>query len=563
MTDERPGRVMIIGLDGATLDLIRPWADAGILPTFKRLFKDGASGTLRSTIPPITPAAWSSFMTGVNPGKHGVFDFTMHKDDAYELNMVRSTNRQAPSIWQLASQAGRRVAVFNVPVTYPPERVNGFMVSGLMTPPTARDASWPPELQKELEQAVPGWGFLTEELFERGREAEYVRTMMQVNQTTYGVASHLMNKAPWDLFVTVFQTPDLMSHFMWQFMETHAAGSPEPVREVLANAMQECYRDIDAKLARLIGEAGDDAYVMLVSDHGHGRMDNYIAVNTWLLAKGYICLKRDWFTRLKYLLYRLHLTPSNFFSLAEKFKIGSKVRRASGKRAGAVKQRLKSIFISFNDVDWSRTRAYSTGYCGPIYVNLKGRETNGIINPGPEYEALLDQLAADLMTLKEPGNSGLPLVGKIHRGHDIYSGPFAERAPDLVFFPRDWRYMVLGSGEFLSTSWIGKSANKTGHHRMEGIFFLSGPGIKPGYSLQDASIVDVAPTTLALLGVPIPKSMDGCVLAATMTPELCERLRIAYAGEAEFRPEYALVRDLTPEDEEILVERLRNLGYIA
>jgi predicted AlkP superfamily phosphohydrolase/phosphomutase len=195
-------------------------------------------------------------------------------------------------------------------------------------------------------------------------------------------------------------------------------------------------------------------------------------------------------------------------------------------------------------------------------VNLKGREPNGIINPGPEYETLLDRLTADLKTLKEPGDSGLPLVGQIYRGHDIYSGPFVDRAPDLVFFPRDWRHMVLGSLEFVSTSWIAKS-HKTGHHRMEGIFFLSGPGIKPGYSLQDASIVDVAPTTLALLRVPIPKSMDGCVLAAAMTPELCERLRITYTGDAEFGPEYASVQDLTPEDEEILIERLRNLGYIA
>lgn len=563
MTDARPNPVMIIGLDGATLDLIRPWADAGILPTFERLFHDAAYGPLRSTIPPISPAAWSSFMTGVNPGKHGVFDFTVRKDDAYAPSIfVRSTDRQAPSVWQLAGEAGRRVAVFNVPITYPPERVNGFMVSGLMTPPTARDASWPPELQKELEEAVPGWGFLTADLYEPGREADYVHTMLQVNQTTYGVASHLINKAPWDLSVTVFQTPDMLSHSTWHYMETHGAEAPEPVREVLANAIQECYRDIDAKMARLISQAGDDTYVMVVSDHGHGGMDDYIAVNTWLLAKGYISLKRDWFTRLKHRLYQLELTPSNAFALAEKFKVGTKVARISGKRAGAVKQWLKSIFISFDDVDWSRTRAYSNGYCGPVYVNLKGREPNGCIDPGPEYEALLDQLTADLKTLKEPGDSGLPLVGEIHRGHDIYSGPFVDHAPDLVFFPRNWRHMVLGSLEFVSTSWIAKS-DKAGHHRMEGIFFLSGPGIKPGYALQDASIVDAAPTILALLGVPIPKSMDGHVLGAAMTPELCERLRVAYAGDTESRPDYALVQDLAPEDEAILVERLRNLGYIA
>lgn len=560
--ETRQRKVVILGLDGATLDLIKPWADAGLMPTFKRLMEQGAYGKLRSTIPPITPAAWSSFITGVNPGKHSVFDFTGHKDDSYDLYMVKSSNRQAPSLWQLASQAGHPVAVFNVPVTYPPERVDGVMVSGLMTPPTAKDASWPPELQKELQVAVPEWGILNEGIYKRGREVEFVGEIMKVNETTFGVASYLMKRQPWDLFVTVFQTSDLIAHFMWRQMETKGADAPEPTREVVANAMQNCYRDLDVKLGKLIEEAGKDCNVIVLSDHGHGRMDNYFAVNTWLLAKGYIKLKQNVSTRLKSLLYRLHFTPSNLFWLVDKFGFGSSVRRVSNKKAAATKQQIKRIFLSFDDIDWSRTRAYSTGYCGPIYVNLKGRDQYGVVNPGKEYDELLDALSADLRTLKEPG-TGMPFVGEIHRGRDIYSGPYAHKSPDLVFFPRDWKYMVLGVVEFLSNNWIGKSIEKTGHHRMDGIVFLAGPGIRPGYEISGASITDIAPTALALLGVPVPEGMDGHVLEDAIIPEIRVQLAVTYTGGNGAGPDLVAVPEMSAEDEEILLTRLRNLGYLG
>ena len=555
-------KVVIVGLDGATLDLIQPWAAAGVMPTFKRLMDRGAFGKLRSTIPPITPTAWSSFITGMNPGKHGVFDFTGHKDDSYDLYMVKSSDRQAPSLWQLAGQAGRQVVVFNVPVTYPPERVNGVMISGLMTPPSAKDASWPPELQAELQAAVPGWGFLTEGMYRHGHAVEFVREIMEANAATFAASSYLMRRQPWDLFVTVFQTSDLMAHFMWSQMETHGANAPDGMRSVVANALQDCYHDLDVKLGELLEQAGEDCHVIILSDHGFGRLDNYFAINTWLLAQGYIRLKRDALTRFKSLLYRLQFTAGNIFWLAEQVGIGSRVRHVSGKQATVAKQRLKRLFLSFDDVDWSRTRAYSTGYCGPIYVNLKGRDRHGIVDPGKEYDELLNALCADLKKVQEPGTRQ-PFVGEIHRGRDVYFGPFANKSPDLIFFPRNWNLMVLGTYEFLSTNWIGKSVDKTGHHRMDGIFFLAGPGIQPGYEVSGASIMDVAPTALALLGLPIPQAMDGRVLDQAMTRELRDQLSVTYTGGDGSGPELVPVPEMSEEDEAILIERLRNLGYLG
>ena len=575
MMDEKHNRVMILGLDGATLDLIRPWAEAGILPTFQKLMREGAWGLLRSTMPPVTPAAWSSFITGMNPGKHGVFDFTARKQESYDTYIVESNVRQAPSLWQLASRAGKRVIVYNVPMTYPPERVNGLMVSGLLTPDTAKDASYPPELQKELEELIPGLVLSGHPLFHHGGEKEFMRDLLETHDQNFRAARYLMDRQPWDLFVVVFQHTDTMGHFMWKHMENGGAGLPESDRVIAANAIRDCYRDVDAKLGQLIEAAGEDTHVIIMSDHGLGSLSWYFAVNTWLLQKGYIKLKRDTFTRLKYLIYRLGLTPELAFRVMLKLGLAGRIQPTGDAREKPTRQRLKRFFLSFEDIDWSRTRAYSRGYCGPVFLNVKGRELQGMVEPGKEYDELLNEIISDLATVKEPSTDS-PLFPEIHRGHDIYSGPFADRGPDLLFFPRDWKYSAYGRREFLEKNSLtpmrdnGSKINSlmqmlepySGTHRMDGILFFSGPGVRENFEIADASLLDIAPTALALLGVPVPEDMDGQVLKSALRPELQEQLDITYAGADGSKPELQPVADMSPEDEVILLARLRNLGYV-
>ena len=562
MPSDATRRVMILGLDGATLDLIRPWAEQGILPTFKKLMQNGACGPLRSVLSPVTPAAWSSFMTGMNQGKHGVFAFVSQAEESYETSLVDSNLRQAPSLWQLASRAGKRVIVYNVPVTYPPERVNGLMVSGLMTPPGAKDATYPRELQSELEPAQPGKDIYGHTPFRRGHEAEFVRELLDIHAYNFRAARYLMQRQPWDLFVAEFQHTDTAAHFMWKHMEDKGADLPETVREIAANALQNIYKDVDAKLGQLIQEAGEDTLVVVMSDHGHGRLNQFFATNVWLLRKGYIQLKPDAITRLKHALYRLGLSPSSLYHMALKFRVGDDVFRGEDERVTTAKRRLKSLFLSWGDIDWSRTRAYSLGYGGPIFVNLKGREPQGIVEPGAEYEHLLDQMIADLKTITELAGHA-PLVSEICRGREIYWGPFAGRGPDLVFLTRDPSVLGTGLLEFNSTGWFRRNSRKSGSHRMDGILFLSGPGMRPGHSLSGASIMDIAPTVLALLGVPVPKEMDGRVLEEAMLPVLHDDLHITYDTQEGLRPELTPVAEMSPEDEEILLTRLQNLGYIG
>ena len=562
MPSDTTRRVMILGLDGATLDLIRPWAEQGILPTFKKLMQDGAWGPLRSVMPAVTPAAWSSFITGVNQGKHGIFDFTSRQDEAYEYELVESTLRQAPSMWQLASQAGKRVIVYNVPVTYPPERINGLMVSGLMTPPGAKDATYPPELQSELELPLRGKTEAAKTTLWRGRETEFVRDLLDTHAYNFRTARYLMHRQLWDLFVAEFQHTDTVSHLMWKHMEDKGAGLPEPVRELGANAIRDIYKDIDVKLGQLIRDAGEDTVVVVMSDHGHGPLAKYFAVNIWLLHNGYIRLKQDRSTRLKYALYRLGLTPDSIYRLALKLGVGDKFWRAKDDRTIEAKRRVKSFLFSWSDIDWSNTRAYSLGYGGPIYVNLKGREPQGSVEPGQEYDSLLERLIADLKMVKDP-DSGEALLSEFYRGRDIYSGPYAYRGPDLVFLPRDESVSPLGHFEFNSRGWFRRTPRRTGTHRMDGILFLSGPGIRPGQMISGASIMDIAPTVLALLGVPVPQETDGRVLEAALSGELRDELNITFASTEGLQPELVPTMQMSPEEEEILVTRLRDLGYIA
>ena len=561
----KPRRVMVIGFDGATLDLIRPWAEAGILPTFHRLLVHGAWGPLQSTMPPVTPAAWSSLATGLNQGKHGLFDFFGRQEGSYETYVVNATHRHGASLWHSLGQAGHRVTVFNVPATYPPDQVNGLMVSGLLTPTHATDAAWPPELLDELKQAVPGFSFYPPGIFSQGQEVEFINDVLAWDKMTLRATEFLMEKQSWDFLFTVFIGTDIVSHFMWRHMATQGASvaTDDPTaREILTNAIQNVYRQADTILSSLLEAVGDDVYVVIVSDHGFGPLDYYMHLNAWLVQKGYLKFKRTPAVLLKHLAYRLGITPLRMLELLRALRLGGRVQQTASERNAWFKSLVKKVFLSLADVDWTRTTAYSAGYGAPIFVNLKGRQPQGIVEPGAENESLLAQLTADLQALRHP-DTGEPYVGEIYRPQDLYSGPYTDLAPDLLPLPRNWRNQGYGVHDFASNRWLEPSPDRTGTHRMDGILFLHGPGVRPGYSIEGAFLWDVAPTILALMGVPIPENTDGQVLSAALSEELLSQLAITYSEAVDDTPEQPLTPEMSEEDERAIRERLEALGYVG
>ena len=260
-------RFLLIGLDGAEPSLLTPWMDAGILPNLAGLRDRGAYLSCASTVPPATFPAWTTCVTGVNPGRHGIFDFTEMVEGQYAIRFVNSMRRRAPALWEVLSEAGRRVGILGVPATYPPEKVNGFMVSGFDSPVcTAVDRSF--VFPSSMYPEVRDWRFadFQETHIGPGWHEAALPKLLDGIETKESIARRLLEREPWDFFMVVFGESDTVSHHFWLF---HDAQSPRH-RPGFEDAIRRVYVRLDAAVGALIRAAGPDTTVGVVSDHGFG-----------------------------------------------------------------------------------------------------------------------------------------------------------------------------------------------------------------------------------------------------------------------------------------------------
>lgn len=521
------GRFLLIGLDGAAPSLVEPWMDQGRLPNLARLRKAGSYLPLASTTPPATFPAWTTCVTGVNPGRHGVFDFTEMVPGAYAVRFVNATYRKAPAIWNVLSDAGKRVGLLSVPATYPPEPVNGFMVSGFDSPVCTRiDRSfvYPQAFYSEVRE----WRFADFQQTNIGPDwhDRILPKLIEGIARKERVACKLLAREPWDFFMVVFGESDAVGHHFWMF---HDQQSPRhrPGRE---DSIQRVYERLDAAVGRLMEAAGDDVTVGVVSDHGLGGAGTGVVhLNNWLAENGYLRFAPGSGSLLKKL--ALTATPEHW---------RGKLFRMFRGLAGRAESRSR-----FSGIDWGHTRAWSEelNYFPSVRINLRGRAPQGQVRP-EEY----DSFTADLCRHLE---SWAP-IQKAWRREELYEGEYVERAPDIVLelaLEDGYSHSCLrGRGgpafrrlepdEYLG----GRERAINGNHRPTGVLFLS----KPTQACA-ARIEDVAPTVLAELGVPAPP-MDGTPLLAGP----------AGTAEATHAPQE---RAYTPEEERVVEDRLRDLGY--
>ncbi len=545
-------RVFIIGLDGGTFDLIRPFAAQGQLPTLKKLMDEGAWAPLESTVPPVTASAWTSFMTGKNPGAHGLFDFMQRRPGSYDLAPVSSRSRDGKAVWEIASEAGKQVIVMGVPVTYPPEPVNGLMVTGMLTPRGASDYTFPAELKDEIRQVTGAYIVYSDEVYSKGRGEIFLDALHYSIHQRARTAGYLFNKYPWDLGVLVFPETDTVSHGLWSaYDQSHHQHDPEDAK--FSNGILEIYRDIDECLGQLIESFRQDTTVLVMSDHGHGPVRNFLYVNNFLKQKSYLAIRQAPSSQLKNLAFTLGLTPRTAYGLLLSLGLG-KLRRTLDKRRGG-RGLLKRFFLSFSDVDWSRTTAYSIGYIGEVHINLKGREPQGIVNPGVEYETLRDKIITDLVALTLP--DGKPLVEHVWKKEEIYHGGHLAEAPDILFLPRNLETIAFGDFEFGSNKVLEPSYGVSSSHRMNGVLIAAGPGVQPHASIKAPRLIDLAPTILHMLGLPVPADMDGRVLAETLNDTRAVEFSAVAPVESVQEPGYS------DEEEAEVIERLKDLGYIS
>jgi predicted AlkP superfamily phosphohydrolase/phosphomutase len=552
-------RVLVIGLDGATLDLIEPWATAGYLPNFARLLGEGSSGTLMSTIPPVSPAAWSSFMTGKNPGKHGVFDFTVRDLSSYGVKVA--LRPAEPTVWGLLSAQGKRVCVVNVPQCYPPEPVNGYMVTGLGTP-SQRVFTYPEELTPRLRQ--DGYPLAISAMLQRDGPAAFEASVYQAADHVAGTALRLMGELDWDFAMVVLRLTDEIPHYFWHWMDqSHPAYAPSDV--LRSEAVLRCYQKADELVGTLIAEAVDGRTTcFIMSDHGFGPLYKDVYLNEWLRQRGFLTLRKRPSSGAAWrsLLRRVGLSRTQVGHVLARLGLNGLrgvLRDGLGKWAQVFPQDSQPRVEDL--VDWGRTRAYGIGYIGQIYVNLIGRDPEGIVTPGAEYERLLDELVEQLHEMVDP-EDGQPVVSQVYRKQDIYDGDYVNRAPDLVVLMRNLRYITRQSYEFARRHLVFAEppTGETGGHRREGLLLAYGDRTAPGVRFDQAEIVDLAPTILHLMGCPVPEDMDGRLLSQILDPHFMAAHPLQVQSTSGERRRGA--GELTPEEEQDLLEHLRNLGYV-
>ncbi len=551
-------RLIIIGLDGATFDLIKPWAADGKLPTLARLMQDGVHGNLESTLPPVTSPAWPTFMTGKNPGKHGVFDFIRPRAGSFD--MVNASQIHGQLLWEILSEAGYSVGVLNVPITYPPRKVNGYMVPGLLSPDQGKTV-YPADFLKPYEAELGKYRLTPNVQYKPGNEDEFIADIHDLIDTQLRYALRLMQDHPTDVLMLHFLASDNGSHALWRFMDKAHPRYDPALAEKYGGALQKLYQHLDQAVAAVVDQAQSTAVsgqrsavdVIVMSDHGFGPLHRTINLNILFLEKGLMFLKPKLFTRLRYWAFRHGLTPAGVYKVLSKLGLQNITARVSRK----ARNEVVGKFLSFEDVDWSRTIAYAMGHVGQIYINLKGREPFGIVEPD-RYTAARQKVIDALNTLIDP-DTGKPMVDRIIPREEAAHGPYADQGADLHLILDDYKTIAFPlfatEGRVLTPQIRGDS----GCHRLYGIFIGNGAAFEKGNSISNARIIDLAPTILHILDVPVPDDMDGRVLSAALTPELRSR---ATRVSAVSQTTHTQV-DLSDAEQAEVEERLRALGYLG
>ncbi|MBL8195621.1 MAG: alkaline phosphatase family protein [Blastocatellia bacterium] len=553
-------KILIIGLDGTTFNFIDPLIAKGRLPVLAKLMKEGIRSPLETIFPPITSAAWTSFITGKNPGKHGIFEFIQRRQGQARETAANATQRSGKALWDLFSEEKRPAISTNFPVTYPPSPINGVMISDFMTPRGRRDIAQPASVLAELEAKFGPYKLYMTETYARGNVDNVLKELHEELDYKSKVNCYLMQNYDWQMFVTHIWGTDRCQHELWHiFDDTHPRHDKEEAK-LYRERIYDYWDTVDREVGNMLSAAGDDTAIFIASDHGFGPAYTYCAFNIWLMQEGFLKLKPDAFTRLKKLMFSLGLTPEFAYTLLRNPLLKS-LRPSRG--VGTQKSKvglINKFFLSFNDVDWSKTTAFSKGNYGQIFVNLKGREIDGSVSQGEEYERVRNQVIEKLRQIKDPKTGG-KLIGQIYKREETFSGEHLTDAPDICFLPEDMSYVSLGSLDFMSNRFMVKSFGNSGTHRLHGVLIAKAKELKSGLTLPNAHITDAAPTILHLANLPVPPDMDGKVLSEIFTDEFLRNNPVRIGKEAS-RGQVAAAEFSDEESEEVRA-RLHELGYMG
>lgn len=550
-------RLLAIGIDGADWELVRHLMGRGDLPNLAGIAERGAWGPLRSTTPPNSPPAWSTMFTGKNPGKHAVFDWLpMTGDPVVEPVASR---RAARSVWRALGDAGFTVGTFNLPVTYPPEPLTGFQVSGLDAPGFEPSMAYPEAVFEVLRREVGEYEVFAPSIQRPGGDEEALQRHADL---PLKAASALLRAIPCDVCMTSFQVVDWVQHgALGREMEP---GQPESLDP--DGTVAETYRLVDERIGGLLERwCGDDTTVVVVSDHGGTAADRLVNLEKLFLDAGLMAYRTTDGASEDELQGRRSRAALALKAWSWLKRALPPVARLLAGPARSMRGRLASYRES-SELDWSRTVAVPWGEYAQVRINLRGRDAHGAVDPA-EYEQMIERVRELLLAVEDPVSGGR-IYDEVVRGTDVHSGPYAAIAPDLYGLRGEYRYCTLSARTGLAALPLLDVQPEPvtvldpawGIHSPVGVLFLAGRGVRAGSAVEDASLEDFAPTVLHLLGQPVPEDMDGRPLLEALDTDLlggepapCAPWPPPHAGDAD---------GYTDEQRDAVERRLRSLGYL-
>lgn len=524
-------KLLILGLDGLPWSITQTMMDLGAMPVLKSLMESGCSGILRSTVPAQTPAAWTTFMTGVHPGTHGIINW----QDFDATKMVTRLNNveryHGKTFYEHFSKAGLKVGVVMQPTTYPPFEVSGFLLTGFDSPGTDADFAYPPSLQKEILEICPDhdrnldvnqdWdvaGHATDDDAFEHNIGLFRKRMHRVAD----LSIELNRRYPTDVLMVYFQDPDLLLHRAWKWLDPTSA-KDAPRRHA---CVVEFFKDLDKACEKVLkATEADGRLVLTMSDHGQQADSLRVQPNNILIETGF-------------------LVPAKGLALVKD------AQRRLQDRISKVKRKGVGI-----PVDWGKTKAYMPfqACTGFIYINLRGRQPFGSVAP-EDYISVRDQVVEALRNYRDPNNGNATYFEEVVPTDEIFKRKDQLNLPDIFIQPK-------GGIEFVRRAKGSRVAYPSkrpyaGLHHPDGIYFLAGAGVAAQRDC-DAHIADVAPTLLAGMGQPVPSYVEGRVLTeAFEQPPEVTTLPMAWDAQDDTGDAY------TAEQEAVIEERLSELGYL-
>ncbi|MDQ4143075.1 MAG: alkaline phosphatase family protein [Actinomycetota bacterium] len=525
-----PKRVLIIGWDGVDWKILRPLLETGELPNLARLIERGAHGDCLSTVPSHSWCAWPSFMTGLNPAGHAVFDILEHQPGVSRRLPVTYRSIKARTIFDDLSDAGKTTIAANIPLTFPAPKIKGKVIGGGVLP-ASRSYTYPLELQKELDENAPfpvnGMSWTTF----RNRPEAFLEECAEITAKRQKAFEYLLDTTDWDFATLVYVSTDRIQHCLMEYIHPEHPKYPEAKDTPVAKQARAVYQQLDDGLAKLLERTTDDDLVVFMSDHGHQACTRTATMDRILQYLGFLEFGKGSFA----------------FNL---------IRWGPGRRiARRIYDVLKlhgKISIPASPIEWSKTRAYtsvvSTGE--GVSVNLKGREPGGIVDP-KDYEKVRDEVFNALDAFRDPDNGKSP-ISKIYRKEEVLSGRFLDTAPDLLLVPAPFYSLTHAKGMIEEADWL------SGDHRIEGVVVATGPEVTPGPLTERAELIDLGPTSLAALGVPSAIERDGKVLKTLIGDDVQLEIKEGSGDKADAVDPTGLTSD----EEGEIEDHLRGLGYV-